>query len=270
MTTRHDERETFEGLRSILARLRAPDGCPWDREQTHQSLRKTLLEECYEALDALDRDDAPALSEELGDVLLQIAFHCQIAEERGEFTYAQVFQRLNDKLVRRHPHVFGDASASTAKDVEEQWEALKEQERAGRESLLDGVSASMPALAFAQTVSQRAVRAGFEWEVFQDVKAKVMEEINEVEEAASQEEREEEMGDVLFTLVNVARWMGVDAESALRGATQRFGRRFRHMERAAQATGVAFTQVPLAEKEALWEAAKRELKGEEGGGAAQG
>ena len=263
MTTSQPDMDSFEGLRRLLARLRAPGGCPWDREQTHQSLRKTLLEECYEALDALDRQDARGLGEELGDLLLQVAFHCQIAEELGEFTYAQVFRQLNEKLVRRHPHVFGDATATTAKEVEEQWEALKEKERAGRESLLDGVSPSMPALAYAQVISQRAVRAGFEWEAFKDVTAKVMEELGELENAATPEEREAELGDVLFTVVNVARWMGLDAESALRGATQRFGRRFRHMEQASHERGVAFTQLPLAEKEQLWQEAKRALR--EGG-----
>jgi tetrapyrrole methylase family protein/MazG family protein len=250
---------SFDGLRSILAQLRGEGGCPWDREQTHQSLRKTLLEECYEALDALDRNDPQALSEELGDLLLQIAFHCQIAAEHGEFGYEDVFRRINEKLVRRHPHVFGDAKASSAREVEEQWERLKEKEREGKQSLLDGISPAMPALAYAQAVSQRAVRAGFEWETFGDIIAKVNEELRELEEAKTPKELEHELGDVLFTLVNVARWKGVDAESALRTTVERFGRRFRAMERAAQGQGRAFTGLSLAEMDALWEQAKREL-----------
>ncbi|MSP79287.1 MAG: nucleoside triphosphate pyrophosphohydrolase [Dehalococcoidia bacterium] len=262
--TQQFEMEKFEGLRQILARLRAPDGCPWDREQTHASLRKTLLEECYEALEAVDKKDMTALPEELGDILLQITFHCQIAEEAGEFTYADVFRAINEKLVRRHPHVFGDAKAASAKEVEEQWEKLKEQERAGkRQSLLDGISSALPALAQAHIISSRAANAGFEWPNLQGVKDKVAEELREMEEAATKEEKEEEFGDVLFSLVNVARWMGLDAESALRGANARFGGRFRHMEQAASDRGTSFTKLTTSEMDTLWEAAKRALKGPE-------
>ena len=258
--TQHYNMESFEGLRQILARLRAPDGCPWDREQTHPSLRKTLLEECYEALEALDKEDPNLLAEELGDILLQIAFHCQIAEEASEFTYADVFRRINEKLIRRHPHVFGDAKVSSAREVEEQWEQLKEKERAGRQSLLDGIANVLPALAQAQVISQRAASAGFEWADLQGVKDQVAEELQEMEQAPTKEEQEKEFGDVLYSLVNVGRWMGLDAESALRGANQRFGRRFRHMEQAALRQGTSFTKLTTSEMNVLWEQAKHDLE----------
>ncbi|MSQ11192.1 MAG: nucleoside triphosphate pyrophosphohydrolase [Dehalococcoidia bacterium] len=261
--TEQQDLGTFEALRNTLRHLRGPQGCPWDREQTHASLRRTLLEECYETLEALDQGEHEALAEELGDLLLQVAFHCQIAEERGEFTYEAVFRHINEKLVRRHPHVFGTATAESPRAVEEQWEAIKEQERGGRKSLLDGVASATPALAEAQAVSQRAVRAGFEWDSFQDVAAKVAEELQELARAATPAEREREMGDVLFTMVNVARWMELDAESALRGASRRFGRRFRHMEQAALEQGTTFTKLAMAQKEALWQQAKRALANEE-------
>ncbi|MBI4234000.1 MAG: nucleoside triphosphate pyrophosphohydrolase [Chloroflexi bacterium] len=249
------ELHTFQALQELVARLRAPGGCPWDREQTHSSLRRSLLEECYEAIEAMDEGDAQRLAEELGDILLQIAFHCQIAEEQGQFTYGDVFRRLNEKLVRRHPHVFGNVQVRDAREVEVNWEAIKREER-GDTSLLGGAPRSMPALAYCQAISHRAARAGFEWEDLQGVLAKVAEELRELEEAQGQEERERELGDVLFSLVNVARWLGVDAESALRRANERFYRRFVHMEQTCRQRGVSFTALSMAEKEALWQQAK--------------
>ena len=257
--------DTYEGLRGIIALLRAPDGCPWDREQTHASLRSDLLEECYEALEALDQGDPDAISEELGDLLVQVAFHCQIAEESGEFTDADVFRRVSDKLVRRHPHVFGDVKVQSVREVEENWEAIKEQERAGTKSLLEGVSRATPALAYAQAISHRAARAGFEWEDVAGVAAKVSEEIAELGAAQTEGEREHELGDVLLALVNLARWLGLDAESALRRASERFYGRFTHMERAAAARGEAFTALPMAVKETLWAAAKDAERGDGAG-----
>ena len=249
--------ETFDALRAILARLRGPGGCPWDKDQTHSSLRSTLLEECYEALEALDAGDHQRLAEELGDILLQVAFHCQIATEKGEFTYEEVVHRLNEKLLRRHPHVFGGATASTPWEVEEQWERLREREKGGG-SLLDGVPKTLPALAYAQAVSQRAVRAGFEWPDLTSLLDKVKEEWEELHRAASLESREREMGDLLFSVVNLARWLGVEAESALRKANARFTRRFAAMEEAARARGTTFTALPLSEKLSLWREAKRQ------------
>lgn len=248
----------FETLVQIVARLRAPDGCPWDREQTHRSLRRNLLEECYEALEALDRDDPHRLAEELGDILVQVAFHCQIAKERGEFTWEEVFRRVNTKLLSRHPHVFGQATASTPREVEEQWEAIKRRER-GPSSTLEGIPRTMPALAYAQAISHRAARVGFEWGDLKGVLEKVREELGELQEAEDQPSREREVGDLLFTVVNLARWLGVEAESALREANQRFYHRFAYMERACRSRGVDFASLPPEEKEALWQEAKQNL-----------
>ena len=252
-----EHQDTYQGLRDIIARLRAPDGCPWDQEQTHITLRRNLLEECYEALEALDAGDPESLSEELGDVLMQIVFHCQIAEENGDFTDADMFRRINEKLIRRHPHVFGDVVVKDAREVEANWEETKKRERGDGVSVLDGVARAMPALGYSQSITFRASQAGFEWDDISGVLDKVREEIGELEAASTQAEREHEFGDILLSLVNVARWLDVDAESALRGANDRFYRRFTHIEAAARAQGRSMRDVPMAEKEALWEEAKR-------------
>lgn len=252
---------SYEGLRAIIARLRAPDGCPWDREQTHASLRRNLLEESYEALEALDTSDTQGLAEELGDILVQVVFHCQIARESGEFTDEDVFRGVVEKLVRRHPHVFGEASARDAREVEEQWQAIKERERGDERSALDGVPTSTPALAYAQAISHRAARAGFEWDDVDDAIGKVAEELGELADAETDEEREQEFGDLLLSIVNVGRWLGLDAESALRKANRRFYGRFAHMERTAHERGDAFANLSLEAKEALWRGAKQAERG---------
>ncbi len=248
---------TYQTLWDIVHRLRSPGGCPWDREQTHQSLRRNLLEECYEALEALDAGDPAGLAEELGDVIVQIAFHCQIAEENGTFTQADMFRHICEKLVRRHPHVFGDVKVKDAREVERNWEETKRQERGDRVSALDGVARGMPALGYGQAVSNRAAQAGFEWAGLADVMAKVREELAELEAAEDTQRREEELGDVLLALVNAARWMGVDAETALRGANMRFYRRFTHMESAVRSQGRQLREHSPAEQFALWDDAKR-------------
>ncbi|GBD11777.1 Nucleoside triphosphate pyrophosphohydrolase/pyrophosphatase MazG [bacterium HR23] len=245
----------FETLRAILARLRAPDGCPWDREQTHQSLRRALLEECYETLEALDRGDTQRLVEELGDLLIHIGFHCQIGEEEGAFRWEDVFRQVNTKLIRRHPHVFGDAKVETARQVEQQWERIKKAEKP-HASLLDGLPKDLPALAAAQAISQRVARVGFDWPDLPGVLHKVQEELAEVQNAQTPQEREREVGDLLFTIVNLARWLGVDAESALRTANARFARRWQVIEEMCRERGQDFASLPLEEKEALWQEAK--------------
>jgi tetrapyrrole methylase family protein/MazG family protein len=245
-----------ETLRAILARLRSPNGCPWDREQTHRSLRRPLLEECYEVLEALDAGDDLRLREELGDLLLHIGFHCQMAEERGAFSWEEVVRLLNTKLLQRHPHVFGDVRLETARQVEEQWERIKKGEK-GNASLLDGLPKELPALAMAQAISQRAARVGFEWPDLPSLLQKVQEEVREVIHAQTPEEREREMGDLLFAIVNLARWLKVDAESALRTANERFRRRWQAMEEECRRRGVDFATLPLDQKEALWQGAKR-------------
>lgn len=254
--------DAFSHLVDVLARLRGPGGCPWDQEQTHDSLKRSLLEESYEVLEAIDNKVPARLTEELGDVLLQVLFHAQIAAEAGDFTVDDVVESLRDKLVRRHPHVFGDATVKDAREVEANWERLKQQEREGREeaSALGNVPASTPALAYGQLIQDRASRAGFDFDGMDGVLDKVVEEIGEMEEASSQEERAGEFGDLLFTLVNVGRWMGIHAEDALRQANARFYGRFLEMERITGERGVSFPDMSMQQKEELWQQAKAQLK----------
>jgi len=247
-------------FQETVARLRAPDGCPWDREQTHQTLRNNLLEEAYEVLAAIDAGDAGELCQELGDLLMQIAMHVQIATEAGDFKFADVISRIDAKLKRRHPHVFGDVVVQGTQDVLRNWEAIKADERAERgeayTSRLDGVPGVLPALARAQEIGDRVARTGFDWPDLDGVLAKLGEEIAELRAAEDAERREQEMGDLFFTLVNVARWLKVDAESALRGACDRFTGRYAEMERTARAQGTDLADLPLADQDALWEQAK--------------
>jgi tetrapyrrole methylase family protein/MazG family protein len=257
-------------FQETVAHLRAPDGCPWDREQTHQSLRPYLLEECHEALAALDAENPEAVLEELGDVLLQIVLHAQIAAEMGEFHMADIIGMIDAKIRRRHPHVFGDVIVNGVDDVLANWEAIKRAERAVpgtemaldddgpyHESVLDGIPLAMPALARAQAISHKAVRVGFEWPDVHGVLEKLAEEAREVADAVSPEEREAEIGDLLFIIVNLARWLDVDAESALRATNERFTGRFRTMERLARERGQSLTDLDINALDVLWEEAKR-------------
>ncbi len=260
---------------AISARLRAPDGCPWDREQTHQSLRKHLLEEAYEVYDALEAGATPELAGELGDLLLQIVLHAQLAAEAGVFDLADVQAAIATKIVRRHPHVFGEAEARTASDVNRQWERIKAAERedaagesdgstAAPKGALDGISASLPALAASQEMQERAANIGYDWPSIDGVLDKVAEEIAELREAATEADAEggdvahwaEEFGDLLFVLVNVARKRDVDAEAAMRAANAKFRRRFGSVERAVAAQGVALRDLDFDALDALWDAAK--------------
>jgi len=251
---------SFEAFQEIIAHLRAPDGCPWDREQTHQTLRSHLIEEAYEVLDALDEDDLDAMREEFGDLLLQIVLHAQIASEYGEYSMSRLLQGIHAKIVRRHPHVFGDLDLKDAQGVLLNWEKLKAAERAengnNEAGSLDGVALALPALIQAQEYQDRAARVGFEWPEIQGVYEKVAEEIAEVQAATSQAEHTAELGDLLFAVVNLARWLKVEPESALREANQRFRQRFAHIEAAARAEGRAVSDLSLDEMEALWQAAK--------------
>lgn len=257
-------------FQETVARLRAPDGCPWDREQTHQSLRPYLLEECHEVLAALDAEDLNELAEELGDLLLQIVLHAQIASETGEFQMADIIGMVDAKIRRRHPHVFGDLIVNGVEDVLTNWEAIKRAERAGpgaesipneehspRDSVLDGIPLAMPALARAQTISRKAVRVGFEWPDLDSVLEKLVEEAREVSHAQTPQEREAEIGDLLFVTVNLARWLGVDAESALRATNERFMRRFSTLERLARERDQELTKLDINALDILWEEAKR-------------
>jgi tetrapyrrole methylase family protein/MazG family protein len=255
---------TFAGLRDISHRLYAPGGCPWDREQTHASLKPFLLEETYEVLAALDDGDPARLCEELGDLLLQFTLHTEIAEEAGEFTYGDVFEHINAKLLRRHPHVFGDAVVRSADETWANWQKIKAQEKEqkgeGEQSILSGVPASMPALAYAQAVQERAARIGFDWPKLDDVLEKLVEELRELKETESHEQRLDEFGDVLFVLANVARWLKLDAEEALRLAGRKFYRRFAGVEALARARGLDLHGMELSEMDALWNEVKAQQR----------
>ena len=252
---------SFEAFQEVVARLRAPDGCPWDRKQTHKSLRRFLVEETYEVLEAIDHEDWAALKEELGDVLLQVALHTQIAWEEGEFTYPELFAAITRKMIHRHPHVFGEVKVNGVEDVLRNWEALKAQEKAAKgeapaESALDGIPKGLPALMQAEKLQKKAAKVGFDWDDVADVWAKVYEELDEVKGAATEAERAAELGDLLFAVVNLARWYGVHPEDALREANARFKRRFQEVERRARAQGRDLKAMSLEEMDALWEAAK--------------
>ena len=249
----------FQTLVDLVARLRAPGGCPWDREQTHESLKRHLLEECYEALEAIDQGESSQLAEELGDILVQVAFHADIARESGDFTLADVLTAINSKLVRRHPHVFGDTSVSDAREVELNWEQLKAAERAQqgvRKSPVDGIPSALPALSYAQLMQDRVARVGFEWENVGDMLDKLVEEAREFREAKTEAERLHELGDLFLVMVNLCRWMDVQAEDALRQANGRFRSRYLKMEELAESRGLDFEKLPLDDKEVLWQEAK--------------
>ncbi|MFO8035957.1 MAG: nucleoside triphosphate pyrophosphohydrolase [Anaerolineales bacterium] len=251
---------SFEGFQEIIAHLRAPDGCPWDKEQDHQSLRPHLLEEAYEALTAIDKDDPQAMEEELGDLLLQIVLHAQIGSEYGEFNMASVLQGIHTKIVNRHPHVFEDLDLEETGEVLQNWERLKAEERRSEgnreEGLLDGVAPTLPSLTKAQIFQKRAARVGFDWPDLSGVLAKIQEELGELRDVKDPQSRQAELGDLLFALVNLCRWYEVDAESALREANQRFKRRFSHLEKAVQDQGRVLPDLSLQELDDLWESAK--------------
>ena len=267
--------EWFEKLVAVQARLRAPNGCPWDREQTHQSLRTYLIEEAYEVLEALESGDDAKFAEEMGDLLLQIVFHSQIAREEGRFTVAEVIREIHDKMIRRHPHVFGETQAKDSAEVLRNWEQIKaEERRAGAKkrdaksiagdvkegSLLDGVSRALPATLEGFQLTRKASRIGFDWEKVDGVFEKLMEETEELKGASKEQDQlrmEEELGDLLFAAVNLSRFLKIDPEIALKKANSKFSRRFRAMERLARKSGREFKDLPREEMEDLWEATKQ-------------
>ena len=255
---------SFTTFQETIAHLRAPEGCPWDRQQTHQSLRPFLLEETYEVLETLDANDPVGLAEELGDVLLQVVLHTQIATDTGEFKMGEVINHIHRKLWRRHPHVFGNVTVNNAEEVTTNWEAIKKAEKADKgqpvhaASALDGVPPALPALAQALTISRKAAQAGFEWPNIEGVLDKLIEEAGEITAASNPTDLEAEIGDLLFSAVNLARWRTIDAESALRATNVRFTRRFKKMEALAAAQDKNLSDIPTQEIELLWEAAKRD------------
>jgi MazG family protein len=258
--------DLFEALVALQAYLRSPRGCAWDRKQTHESLRTYLLEEAYEVLEALEADEHRKLADELGDLLLQVVFHAQLAAEAGRFDIRDVIKRIHTKLVRRHPHVFGNVRAKTAGQVLKNWEQLKLEERReqssdkhNEHSILDGVPKTLPALLEAYQLTRRAARVGFDWDEIEGLLEKLKEETAELRETLAHADRaplEEEVGDLLFVAVNVARFLGVDPEIALKKANRKFQGRFKAMERRAAGTGRRLAEVPKDEMETLWEASK--------------
>jgi tetrapyrrole methylase family protein/MazG family protein len=254
------EGTSFESFAEIVAYLRAPNGCPWDREQTHETLRKHLLEESYEAITAIDSGDFADMREEFGDLLLQIVLQSQIANEEGQFNINQVVHGIHSKIVRRHPHVFGDVRLDGVEGVLANWEKLKEKERKDKKQekgLLDGIPAALPALSQAQEYQDRAARVGFDWPEIQGVLEKVKEEIEEIKNAETDFELASEIGDLFFALVNLARWKKVDSESALRGTNMKFKKRFAYVEQGAKKQGRSLSELSLEEMDGLWNEAKK-------------
>jgi tetrapyrrole methylase family protein / MazG family protein len=263
----------FEKLVAVQARLRAPNGCPWDREQTHQSLRTYLIEEAYEVVEALESGNDAKFAEEMGDLLLQIVFHSQIASEEGRFTVAEVIREIHNKMIRRHPHVFGKTRAKDSAEVLRNWEQIKAEERRSSNnksktgegvpkepSLLDGVSRALPATLEGFQLTRKASRIGFDWEEAGGVFEKLLEETEELKKASREKDHrkmEEELGDLLFAAVNLSRFLKIDPEIALKKANAKFSRRFREMERLARARGLEFKDLPREEMEAFWDATKK-------------
>jgi MazG family protein len=255
----------FQELVNLMARLRAPGGCPWDQKQTFDSIKSYLLEETYEVMDAIDARDWNGLEEELGDLLLQPVFFAEMAAGEGRFTIADSLDRINEKLIRRHPHIFADAQADTPEEVLQRWNEIKAQEKAVRgavpsESILDGVPRNLPALVEAEKIGKKAAAEGFDWPNIDGALEKLKEEADELAAARAQAEVEHELGDLLFTVVNVARYLKVDPEQALRKANGRFRGRFSGVEQAVKETGLPMKETKLETLEEYWQAAKRQEK----------
>ena len=252
-------KEPLYRLKEIAHILRSEGGCPWDREQTFSSLKQYLIEEAYEVYDAIDSGDMENLREELGDLLYQVYAHSRIAEETGAFNVDDVANGISDKLIRRHPHVFGNEEIADSKGVKIRWENIKKSEKAKRESILDGVPRHLPALTRAYRIQEKVSHVGFDWEKIDDAVTKLDEEVHEFKEAVKHESQEriaEEAGDILFSMVNVLRFKGIDPEDALRATTDKFMKRFKYIERECTVAGKVMNEMSLAELDELWEKAK--------------
>jgi len=265
----------FEKLVEIMSTLRGPNGCPWDKQQDFNTLKPMLVEEVYEVLEAVENNDFDGLSEELGDVLLHVVFHAQLGKETGRFDINTVIDKISDKLVRRHPHVFGGESASTPEEVIKNWEVIKAQEKAEKlknrtpqqRSLLEGIPSKLPAIHEAHQISARVARVGFDWPDIEGVFEKLQEEVSELKEVISEgnddqkrDRLEDEIGDMLFVIVNIARYLKIDSESALKRANRKFKTRFQHMENELVRQGKTLEETSLADMEKLWQQAKSELQ----------
>jgi tetrapyrrole methylase family protein/MazG family protein len=263
-----DKKADIQKLVDLVGRLRSENGCPWDRVQTRETLKPMLIEEAYEVLDALDSTNPAELREELGDLLFQVIFHAQIAREKGEFQLADIIDRLHEKMVRRHPHVFGDANLRTSQEVLQNWEDIKAAEKGvqssadpnSEKSLLDGIPSRLPVLQRAYQMTAKASRVGFDWPRLEDILAKLEEECSELQEALAPGDTDKlagEVGDLLFVAVNVARFLGIDPETALARSNRKFDRRFRHIESSIKRQGRELKDATLAEMDLLWEEAKK-------------
>ena len=251
----------FEELIKIVEKLRGPEGCPWDKEQTRESLKPFLIEELYELLDALDENNSEGIKEELGDMLFQIVLHCQLSKEQGFFDINDVIENITRKMIRRHPHVFGSKNFKTTKEVMTWWEEHKKKEGKSKESVIEGIPKTLPALLKAQKIQHKASRVGFDWERIEDIFKKLDEEINEFKCALgkkNQKEIEDELGDIFFVLVRISNFVGVNPEDALRKTTGKFIQRFRHIEMKASEQGKKLSDMTLEEMDVLWEEAKKD------------
>lgn len=256
---------TWADLQVIMSILLGPAGCPWDKEQSHESLRRYLLEECYEVIDAIDEKNMPSLKDELGDVLFQVVFHSQLAKERGDFQIADVVDNVCRKMIRRHPHVFGGQQAADSDGVWANWEQIKAQEKkdginGAKPTATISVSEQLPAVLYAQKIQEKASRVGFDWQEREEVWQQLESELLELRAARTPEEEQEELGDVLFTVINLARFCQVDSESALRGSAKKFLTRFAYVEEALRAAGKTWKDCPIEEQNQLWEKAKKQEK----------
>jgi len=252
----------FYNLKRIIAQLRAPDGCPWDREQTHGSIKQYLIEEAYEVIQTIDENKMDKLCDELGDLLLQILLHTQIAEDNGEFDIENVIRSISEKMIRRHPHVFGNVEADTPDKVLANWDEIKRQENGSDYSLLSSVPRNIPSLAYSHAIQNRAARTGFDWKDFDGILNKVIEELGELKEAKTDAQKVHEFGDLIFVLTNVARWLNIDPELSLRQANDRFYHRFKYMEQVCTQKGIQLKDLSFDEQNELWEEAKgKEIEG---------
>lgn len=253
--------EKFKNLVEIMEKLRSEEGCPWDKVQTHDTLKRYLLEETYELIEAIEKEDYKEMKEELGDLLLQIVFHSKIAKDEGKFDINDVIDTISQKMISRHPHVFGEASFDTPEEVLNQWNDRKKEEGKLKESILEGIPLALPALLRAYKIQSRVAKVGFDWENVEGVLDKIQEEIAELKAAVKSVERakiEEELGDVLFSIVNLARFLRVDPETALRKTNRKFEERFKKLEKLAKEQGKSLKKMPLSEMDALWEQIKNE------------
>ena len=255
----NQSKDWVKELEYIMERLRAPDGCPWDQEQDHVSLKPYLIEESCEVLDAIDENNMNLLKEELGDVLMNLVFHAQLAKEKNYFNFQDVARAISEKMVNRHPHVFGDSDAVTAEDVEKQWQEIKKKEKAERESVLDGIPKSLPPLQRAFKIQKKAAKTGFDWANLSGVLDKIKEEVNELEEAVQQKDKQhiqEELGDLIFSLVNYSRHLEIDAGDALNSTNNKFIRRFTRLEKICKKEGKDLAALSLQEMDEIWDRIK--------------